>query len=494
MTFRRLVPYLTFLAIVAMAIRPSIDTDTWWHLRAGEWILDHRQILRQDVFSLTMTGAAWAYPGWLAEIVMASIQRLAGLSALSIFTTTSVIVGLAFVWPLLEGPLLLRAVVLLLAAASSAIYWSARPQILSFALTGATLYLIDRAVPPRPTLAWVLPAVLALWANVHGGFAIGLILVGAAFFGEGFEALVGDPARGISLRDSWTARRRRLLWLAGLGVASALAVGVNPFGLSMLAYPWKTVSIGALQTSIQEWQSPDFHSAAVHPFLAMLVGLLISIAASRRPMTAVEAVRTAAFTAMALLAARNIASFALVAAPTLARHLASSVGRWPWILPKSRPLPEAVTRPVNLLLALALTVGVVAWGALELDPETIGRHIDRQIPRQAFEQLAQQHPPGNLFHSYNWGGYVLWSLYPDYPSFVDGRTDVFSAQVLDEYLEAWAARPGWAAVLDKYNIDNVLVEPVAPLAQRLTLSGWIETYRDDQAVLLRRPRLWKGGP
>jgi hypothetical protein len=487
MTFRRLVPYLTFLAVLAMAVRPSVDTDTWWHLRAGEWILEHRQILREDVFSLTMQGTAWEYPGWLAEVVMAGTHRLAGLAGLSLFTAVAVFAGLSLMWPLLEGPLLLRSAVLLLAAATSAIYWSARPQILSFALTGLTLYLLDRAVPRKPSLWWCLPLVLALWGNLHGGFALGLILIATSFLGETFEVLVGDPARGVAIREAWRARRRGLAAIAGLGFLSALAVGLNPFGLDMLAYPWKTVSIGTLQASIQEWQSPDFHSAAVQPFLVMLIGLLLSVAGSRRPMTAAEVVRSAAFTTLALLAARNIASFALVTAPILSRHLSSTWDRWSPLLQRSRPLPEAVTRPLNFVLAALLTVAAAGWAILQLDASTLQRHVGRLVPVEAFDRLAVQAPPGNLFHSYNWGGYVLWRLYPTYPSFVDGRTDVFSAEVLDEYQAAWAARPTWSLVLDKYDIDNVLVEPQAPLAEALRLSGWVIAYEDPQAILFRRP-------
>jgi hypothetical protein len=487
MTFRRLVPYLTFLAVLAMAIRPSVDTDTWWHLRAGEWILEHRQILRADVFSLTMQGTAWEYPGWLAEIVMAGAHRLAGLAGLSLFTAVAVFAGLSLVWPLLEGPLLLRSAVLLLAAAASAIYWSARPQILSFALTGLTLYLLDRAMPRRPSLWWCMPVVLALWANLHGGFALGLILIATSFLGEMFEMLVGDPARGVAMREAWRGRRRGLAAIAGLGLLSALAVGLNPFGLDMLAYPWKTVSIGTLQASIQEWQSPDFHSAAVQPFLVMLLALLLSVAGSRRPMTASEVVRCAGFTALALLAARNIASFALVTAPILSRHLASTWDRWSPLLRRSRPLPEALTRPLNLVLAALLTLAAAGWAVLQLEASTLQRHVGVLVPVEAFDRLAEQAPAGNLFHSYNWGGYVLWRLYPTYPSFVDGRTDVFSAEVLDEYQAAWAARPTWSQVLEKYDVDNVLIEAQAPLAEALRLSGWDIAYEDAHAILFRRP-------
>ncbi|HET7010073.1 MAG TPA: hypothetical protein VFI11_04805, partial [Anaerolineales bacterium] len=411
MSFRRLVPYLTFLAVLAMAIRPSIDTDTWWHLRAGDWILSHGEILRQDVFSSTMQGAEWIYPGWLAQIVMRGLFGAGGLGALSLLTAVSVLVGLVAVWPLLEGPLLLRSAVLLLAAVTSSIYWSARPQILSFALTGITLWILDgaRASPRR---LWLLPVVFAVWANLHGGFAIGLILVGASVVAEILEIAVGDPARGIRLDQAWRSRKAALGRWVGWASISAVAVGVNPFGWQMLLYPWKTVSIEALQLYIQEWQSPDFHSAATQPFLAMLVLLLLSVAGSRRPMTATEVVRGAAFTTLGLLAARNIAPFALVVAPILARHLTSSLERWEHLWPRSRPLNERLTRPVNMVLAVALTVAAILWGSLQLQPRSLEAHVARTIPTQAFEWLAARPASGIFFHSYNWGGYVLWRLYP----------------------------------------------------------------------------------
>jgi hypothetical protein len=484
-TFRRLVPYLTFLAVAAMAIRPSIDTDTWWHLRAGDWILEHGQILRQDVFSSTMQGTAWAYPGWLAQIAMRALYGAAGPGGLSVFTALSVLVALGAVWPLLEGTLLLRSAVLLLAAAASAIYWSARPQILSFALTGITLWILDGS-DAHPRRLWLLPAILAVWANLHGGFAIGLLLIGASVLAETLEILVGGPARGVRPMEAWALRRARWGRLVAWGLASALAVGLNPFGPEMLLYPWKTVSIEALRLHIQEWQSPDFHSAATQPFLAMLVLLFLSMAGSRRPMTAVEVVRGAAFTSLALLAARNIAPFALVTAPMLSRHLSSSLERYQSVWRPSRPLPEKVTRGVNLFLAVVLTLAAAAWGSLQLQPHTQGSHVARLVPKGAFDWLASQPLPGNLFNSYNWGGYVLWRLYPEYLSFVDGRTDVFSPEILDDYLEAWSAGENWQTVFEAHRIETVLVEPAAPLARVLRMAEWSVVYEDDQAVVFRR--------
>ena len=72
LTFDRLVISLTFIAIFAMAARVSTDSDTWWHLRAGQWIVEHRAVPMADLFSHTRANAAWQYPGWLAEVLMAS--------------------------------------------------------------------------------------------------------------------------------------------------------------------------------------------------------------------------------------------------------------------------------------------------------------------------------------------------------------------------------------------------------------------------------------
>ncbi len=93
-----------------------------------------------------------------------------------------------------------------------------------------------------------------------------------------------------------------------------------------------------------------------------------------------------------------------------------------------------------------------------------------------------------MFNSYNWGSYVIWELYPDYLSFVDGRTDLFDEQLLAAYLTAWRADPGWETVLDRWDIQLALLEPDAPLAEALLDAGWRVGYRDSISVVLERSR------
>jgi hypothetical protein len=93
--FERLVAAIAFVGVAAMAVRVSADGDTFWHLRAGEWIVEHRQALDADPFSLTRNGQPWEYPGWLAEVVLYGAYEVLGYAGLNLLTAGSVVLAFA---------------------------------------------------------------------------------------------------------------------------------------------------------------------------------------------------------------------------------------------------------------------------------------------------------------------------------------------------------------------------------------------------------------
>ena len=125
LSIKHLVVSLTFLAVFAMVARISMDTDTWWHLRAGQWIVENRSVLRHDPFSHTRLGEEWHYPGWLVEVPMYVIYQAFGPGGLNLWTATMVAVTFWFVWKTLSGGEFVRAFVIILAAAASGVYWAA---------------------------------------------------------------------------------------------------------------------------------------------------------------------------------------------------------------------------------------------------------------------------------------------------------------------------------------------------------------------------------
>ncbi|MEJ2012864.1 MAG: hypothetical protein P8X64_11670 [Anaerolineales bacterium] len=489
MSFRRLVFLLTILAVFTMAVRVSVDSDTWWHLRAGKTILDQGAILERDPYSLTRQGEPWEYPGWLAEIALYGTYNLFGFAGLNLLTALAVTAAFGMLWRVLEGGLLLRSAVLLLAAITSAVYWSARPQIFSFTLSATYILILEHERRSPSRLLWLLPLLMALWVNLHGGFAIGFILIALYLAGTLISAVLDWNQGRLGFQRTWERYRERILRLVGVGLLGAVFLGLNPHGFSMLSYPFKTVSIGALQSYIQEWQTPDFHQAQVQPFLLMMLLSIVAIAGTKRGIKPTGLVLLLAFMAMALMAARNVALYALVAAPFLARHLDSAASRL--VLPGARgqPVPERRARVINLVLFVVLLLPASFKIMIPLTPGTNEEAIRKAFPEAAVEYLRTAELPGPIFNSYNWGAYLIWTLYPEYLSFVDGRTDLFDDELLRQYLITWRAQEGWRDVLDRWGIATVLLEPDAPLSRVLAESDdWSTVFADDQAVVLtRRP-------
>lgn len=467
-----------------MAVRVSVDTDTWWHLRAGQHIVEQRQIIRIDPFSLTRRGEPWIYPGWLAQVLLFNVYDLAGFAGLNLLTAGMVVLTFICIWPLLDSPLLMRSAVLLLAATTSAVYWSARPQIFSFLMSGIFLLILWKSKEGRPKILWFLPFLMAIWSNLHGGFAIGFMLILAFLLAEILESfsryLQGDQ----SWREIWRSKRDDLLRWVAVGVGCAAAVCLNPHGPQMLLYPFKTVSVGVLQDYIQEWQSPDFHHLEAQPFLWMLILTMISFALVRVQVDWLSLMLVSGFAYLSFLAARNIASFALVSAPVLDRQGYAALRSFTSRLKKGREIPKRLAGILNLILMTLIVFAAILKVAEPLNHSVIKDAIAEQVPVEAVDFILHEEPDGALFNSYNWGGYVLWSMYPHYLSFVDGRTDLFNDEILEDYLMTWRADPGWERVFETWNIRLVLIEPGAPLAKILMLQGWEPLYADPQAVVL----------
>jgi hypothetical protein len=486
--FNRLVCYIALFAVFVMAVQPSLDTDSWWHLRSGEWILENGEILKSDPFSLTRQGQTWVYPGWLSQIILILVFNSLGIAGLNIFTGLMVLTAFAMLWMTLEGKDLLRAFVLLLAAATSGLYWSARPQILTLVFASATMFLLEGAKREKQKRLWILPILIAIWANMHGGFIVGYLLMGVYFVSEVIEALLSIILGRGKLKDEWQNRKGFLSVLAIVGFISIFAGMINPHGPAILLYPFQTISIGTLQDYIAEWQSPNFHAPEVQPFILLLFLTFLAIGISTRRRSAREFLLIGLFGYMSLIAVRNVGLFALVAAPAACRHLDAGLKPLFERVKSEKEFPEKLAKSINLILAILLTFVGLIRVATQLDSQFNWEQINQQIPLEAFDFIKAEKPEGALFNSYNWGGYVVWALYPDYLSFVDGRTDLFSDEILNEYINAWLAKPGWQTFLEDWDIQWALLEIDSPLSKAMIRDGWIVLFQNEQAIILDKDK------
>ncbi len=478
LTIERAAVIILFALLFALAARIPVDTDTWWHIRSGEHTLTQGMIYT-DPFSLTKAGEPWVNHSWGAQLILYAAWRLGGNFGLAVYVAALATAGMALVYQMSPGSVYLRGFTTVLGAATAAVFWSARPQMLSFLLSAVVLYILCLFRSRQADRVWWLPAIMGVWGNLHAGFSIGFILLLGTIAGEVLTRIF-QPSSERAL--SWHDIRK----LALVTAVSAAALVINPYGLQMLAVPFQTVSIGALQNFIQEWNSPDFHDRSTWPFVILLLGLLGAAGGSQRQLGWTDFVLVSGTAFMALMAGRNIAVFAIVATPVLAAHLESLLVERGWVVQPVRQVTPRMAR-LNALLVGVVILGAAAKVLLVLDARTVAAAQAEYLPVQAAAFIRAEQPPGPMFNSYNWGGYLMLAL-PAYPVFVDGRTDLYQDDFLTRiYVPAASGGDGWRDILDSYGIRLVIVERGSGLARRLREQpDWKLAYEDEIAAIFTR--------
>jgi hypothetical protein len=412
-----------------------------------------------------------------------------GPGGLNVWVAAMVTLAFFFIYGSLSGGLFLRAFATVLAAAASGVYWAARPYMWSFVVSALFIYILEQVRWHGHTrLLWWLPAIMLVWANSHPGFAVGFILL--AIYAADFAGswLAGRwqrrrlRIRAADLRRAWAEWGRTFVLVAA---AMLLAVCINPSGPIMLRYPFDTLSMGVLGSYIQEWQSPNFHEARIIPFGILLGLALVTLAASKSRVVFGDLLLLGVFGGMSLLAARNIALFALAAPVVLTRYAApvlEELDKEYNVLRGQRSRPFKGQRALNAGIFVTLLLAVAAKASLVLPAEANWNAIERNLPLGAVRYLSEHQPSGLMFNSYNWGGFLIWEL-PEYPVFADGRTDLYGDELLGEWLSIANAEDGWQAKLQGRGVRLVLLEPSWALSKLLPAEGWQLLYADELSVL-----------
>ncbi len=476
---KRLLVIILFISIFAMAAHEVTNTDLWWHLATGKYIWETRNIPRQDIFSHTALGHRWINHSWLSQVVIYLSYRAFGFGGLAFMAAA--IITLVFFLTFLGSPghLYIRVFATLLGALASAITWEMRPHLFSFLLAALFLFILFLYQERQRNCLFLLPLLMLLWANSHSGYIAGFILVGLLLVGEGTKYLFGSAKGRIEARR-W---RQLLTW----GSISLAVVVLNPNTFRLYLYPFQTASIGPLK-NLSEWASPNFHLLQFHPFIWMLLLSMVTLGFSARRADLTDLLYLLVFGYMSLLAARNISLFALVATPVLAKY--GSLAWHSWRGGEESPTGVHLRGwqlPLNWFILLLVLVGCIVKVSPTFTPSANLAAQKRTLPYEAVDFLTREDLPPELFNSYNWGGFLIWRLYPQYRVFIDGRTDLYGGEVLEEYLKAYWASSQWREPLERYDINSIIIERDSTFATLLTESpNWEQVYADELAVVFVR--------
>jgi hypothetical protein len=458
-----------FLGLFAMAARNVTDPDLWWHLKTGQYIAQHKSVPHTDPFSYTRSGQPWVAHEWLTELLLYQLERTTGWGGLIVIFAAILSAAFFFLYLRCGVALYVAGLGVLSTAWASVPVWGVRPQVLSLLLTSLWLLILERAERTPKGLWWTLPLTL-LWVNLHAGFAVGLAL-SALFVAGGFiERALGSHPQP----DAPHLRTAALVLSLDL-----LIVPLNPNGLRLFSYPIETLRSAAMQNYIAEWASPNFHHAEYWPFLLVVLGMFAALCWSRVQLRPRDLLLLLASLYAGLCSIRLIPLFVLIAVPHVCRRL----GDWPGSSSRSLRPPPAPRLVFNgvLVLAMAVFAAVHITHVIRRQPQA-----ERQnFPAGAAAFLHTRLPAGRIFNHYDWGGYLIWRLYPSTPVFIDGRADLYGQQLLDQFADTYQFKGAWQQTLNHWTIDTVLVPQDSALATGLRSSpGWTVSYEDPQAVIL----------
>jgi hypothetical protein len=450
-------------------LRPWIDNDYWWHLATGDWMVQHHEVPTTDPFLYTW-GKEWVAHEWLGELLITSLDRLAGYQANIMFTWILAIAGF--------GALIIAARIYglpYLAALILVLLWfgvylrpeviMVRPQMWTFSFFAFLFLGIALHETGRVRRLWGLIPLFLVWTNINLTVTLGLVCLGAYIL----DRMVRREAS------------------RGLIITGILCLGtllINPAGPHLLEAMFKYRGVNEIwQARIFEWMPPDYSDRVNLGFALAIpmalpaiwqllklrvwpgVPLLISLYKS------LDAVRFAviyvliAFIFAAWLVWRHRQerpAHALVDEVTV-------VPKYPW-----------------LLLPAAAAIAVVLWVASTYDnSQFLEEPVAWGYPERAATLVLENNPGAVIFNTYDFGGYLDHRFMANPKIFIDGRGEIYDRNLLAEYFSIIDGEEGWQERLSKRGVDAIILRPTVDNLGALLPNepGWQMIYSDDYTAL-----------
>lgn len=469
------------LPVLASLLAAMSAVDLTYQLRAGAEILDTRAIPSVDTWTFTAAGRSWVDQQWGAQMLLAVAERLGGWTGLAILRAalTGVIFGCLVVIARRRG-LDHRTTALLVLAAFvvAAPAMALRPQLFGMACFAVVLLLVtSRRAHPRAV--WLVPLVVAFWANLHGSFFLGPLVLGLAWL-EDLHDRVPNPHR-----------------MLAVALVSVLAACLTPSG------PWVWLYAVGLSTNrevtarITEWQPTSLRTVPGLLFFGSAMAVVALIARRGRSTSWPTLAWLGVFFVIGAYAERGVAWWPLAAATSVAGMLAAAaaVAVDAASTPASGGVSERVDSPLirrmNVVVAALLLIVAVAllpvWRPTDQGTDAPSGVLAHAPGGVTAALRAAASPGDHVFNAQLWGSWFEYAL-PDLLVAIDSRIELFPPETWDRYEAVLAGADGWEAQLVEWDVRFVAALPTqSDFRDRLLSAGWQRRYEGADGIVLERP-------
>lgn len=453
------------LPVLASLIAKISTVDLAYQLRAGSEILANGRIPTTDTWTFTMAGQPWVDQQWAAQIILRGVESVGGWLGLGAFRA-------ALVGAIFGGTCLIAvrrgldvrtgAILSLLAFVVAAPALALRPQLLGMlCFVGVLLLVVDRRDHPRRL--WLAPLVVAIWANIHGSFFLGPLVLGLAW-----------------LEDVHDKRPEATRTLA-VAVLAAVAACLTPSGPFVWVYATGLAGNAGVTARVTEWQPTSIRDVPGLLFFASALAIVTLMARSERRVPWPTLAWLGIFFLIGMYAQRGVAWWPIAAVAAISGSL----------VPAFPARPRVETQTMLRLNALVAGVLVLAmFLALPTNPSPVPGAIvseDSVAPAPAgitasLRDLAE--PGARVLNPQTWGSWLEYAL-PQLQVAVDSRIEMFTPEVWRTYESIVAGQDGWQGAMADWGVTHVVVDvDQDAFRDRLVGAGWKVVYEDVDGALL----------
>ncbi len=459
------------LALIVLYAAPALfcihiacvnDPDIWWHLRTGEWIVQHHAIPRTDPFSSAVAGQPWQAYSWLFELIVFKLYTAFGMPGIVAYSGSMVLAITAALHHLVRRRQRDFSLVILmtwLATFALGHLFTPRPwmfTILLFVLE-VDILLHVRQTGKRRELLW-LPAIFCLWANTHIQFIDGLLVLGLAF--------------AVSLYEHWRHEAKISPFVMGGALAASIAATcINPYTWHIYKVAYDLASQPGVLNKIDELKAIPFRQLADFATLFLALGAAAALARAKR----LPLFETGLFLFAAVLSFRSQRDVWVMATVAIAILAAAIPGS-----EKARDrLPSFAPSLAVIAASLLLLIG---FKVMHITDFGLKDQLAATMPVRALEDIERKGCTGPLYNNFDWGGYLIWKL--RMPVAIDGRAALMGDQRIDRSIATWSAQPDWATDPQLTGAGLVVAPVTAPLTQLLRNDQRFQlTYEDKLAAV-----------
>ncbi|WP_152604101.1 hypothetical protein [Methylotenera sp. G11] len=486
---------LVFISMYMLLVTllPLTDFDYFWHLKTGEYIVKLGALPQGDIFSFTHFNQPWVLHEWLFEVALYGMFVWLGPFGVKLLTASLAMAALAITYLTLKRFSATPSIafgLLLAACIPFGLGIAPRPQLVTYVLFASFLYaLLHYKYSQASRHLFILPLLMVIWVNAHGGYLAGILLFGLF--------AVCEWANYLIFYTHDLKRQHQLCQLTIAAAATIAASAINPEFISHWLYPFQVAGMDVTR-QISEWKSPGFQDWGTRSYLLIVLAFFISYTYMPRKPDLTELAIPTFFMLLGFIAIRHVPLATLTLMPFIAIASArinpeGACAAWhqsrllqcykKWI--GSGKQINHREHWLNWLSLLVIALGLTAY--YPVYNARIENQINAILPVKATDFIKSTGISGHMFNSYNFGGYLIYRLCPEQKVFIDGRADMYGDDFVNEYVKIAKVQPGWEQAFDKYDIDYVITGLNEPLSQLLRVRGDFRlVYADSHHSVLVR--------